>query len=32
MPSVNVVNGKQIIVENLGPGERTIRFLSKPRS
>src|SRR3954465_10325890 len=30
MPSVNVVNGKQIIVENLGLGERTIRFLSKP--
>jgi lipopolysaccharide transport system permease protein len=30
MPSVNVVNGKQIVVENLGPGERTIRFFLKP--
>jgi lipopolysaccharide transport system permease protein len=30
MPSVNVVNGKQIVVENLGPGERTIRFFAKP--
>jgi lipopolysaccharide transport system permease protein len=32
MPSVNVVNGKQIVVENLGPLDRTIRFLSKPFS
>ncbi|HYD05397.1 MAG TPA: ABC transporter permease [Reyranella sp.] len=30
MPSVNVVNGKQIVVENLGPGERMIRFFAKP--
>lgn len=30
MPSVNVVNGKQIMVENLGPAERTIRFFAKP--
>jgi lipopolysaccharide transport system permease protein len=30
MPSVNVVNGKQIVVENLGIGERTIRFFCKP--
>jgi lipopolysaccharide transport system permease protein len=30
MPSVNVVNGKQIVVENLGPGERAVRFLGKP--
>jgi lipopolysaccharide transport system permease protein len=30
MPSVNVVNGKQIIVENLGPGERAIRFFARP--
>jgi lipopolysaccharide transport system permease protein len=30
MPSVNVVNGKQIVVEDLGPGERTIRFFAKP--
>jgi lipopolysaccharide transport system permease protein len=32
MPSVNVVNGKQIVVENLGPAERAIRFFSKPFS
>jgi homopolymeric O-antigen transport system permease protein len=32
MPSVNVVNGKQIVVENLGPGERMIRFFLKPFS
>ena len=32
MPSVNVVNGKQIVVENLGPLARTIRFFSKPFS
>ena len=30
MPSVNVVNGKQIVVENLGPLERTIRFICRP--
>ena len=30
MPSVNVVNGKQIVVENLGSGERMIRFFAKP--
>jgi lipopolysaccharide transport system permease protein len=30
MPSVNVVNGKQIVVENLGPGERSVRFFAKP--
>ena len=30
MPSVNVVNGKQIVVENLGAAERAIRFLGKP--
>ncbi|MGE5149873.1 MAG: ABC transporter permease [Rhodospirillaceae bacterium] len=30
MPSVNVVNGKQIVVENLGPVERTIRFFCRP--
>jgi lipopolysaccharide transport system permease protein len=32
MPSVNVVNGKQIVVENLGPGGRMIRFFLKPFS
>jgi lipopolysaccharide transport system permease protein len=30
MPSVNVVNGKQIVVENLGLVERTIRFFYRP--
>jgi lipopolysaccharide transport system permease protein len=30
MPSVNVVNGKQIVVENLGPMQRLVRFLIKP--
>jgi lipopolysaccharide transport system permease protein len=30
MPSVNVVNGKQIVVEDLGPAERAVRFLIKP--
>jgi len=30
MPSVNVVNGKQIVVENLGLVERTIRFICRP--
>jgi lipopolysaccharide transport system permease protein len=30
MPSVNVVNGKQIVVEDLRAAERAIRFLGKP--
>jgi lipopolysaccharide transport system permease protein len=30
MPSVNVVNGKQIVVENVGPGQRAVRFFIKP--
>jgi len=30
MPSVNVVNGKQIVVEDLGPADRAVRFLRKP--
>lgn len=30
MPSVNVVNGKQIVVENLDRSQRVSRFLSKP--
>ena len=30
MPSVNVVNGKQIVVENVGPLERGVRFVAKP--
>ena len=30
MPSVNVVNGKQIVVEDLGAAERAARFLAKP--
>lgn len=30
MPSVKVVNGKQIVVENLGPIERFASFLVKP--
>jgi homopolymeric O-antigen transport system permease protein len=30
MPSVKVVNGKQIVVEALDPGERFRRFLAKP--
>ena len=30
MPSVNVVNGKQIVVENSGPSQRLVRFISKP--
>jgi lipopolysaccharide transport system permease protein len=30
MPSVNVVNGKQIVVEQLGPLERAVRFVAKP--
>ena len=32
MPSVNVVNGKQIVVENVGPLERVFRFLVSPFS
>lgn len=30
MPSVNVVNGKQIVVEILDPKQRVYRFLAKP--
>jgi lipopolysaccharide transport system permease protein len=30
MPSVNVVNGKQIVVENVGLAPRMVRFASKP--
>lgn len=30
MPSVNVVNGKQIVVVDVGPVERALRFLAKP--
>ena len=30
MPSVNVVNGKQIVVENAGPAQRLVRFIIKP--
>jgi lipopolysaccharide transport system permease protein len=30
MPSVNVVNGKQIVVENAGPMQRLVRFFIKP--
>jgi lipopolysaccharide transport system permease protein len=30
MPSVNVVNGKQIVVADVGAGERILRFLAKP--
>jgi lipopolysaccharide transport system permease protein len=30
MPSVNVVNGKQIVVEQLDPLQRLTRFLAKP--
>jgi len=30
MPSVNVVNGKQIVVEELGPTQRVARFIVKP--
>ena len=30
MPSVNVVNGKQIVVENAGPSQRLVRFIIKP--
>jgi lipopolysaccharide transport system permease protein len=30
MPSVNIVNGKQIVVEHLDPAQRVSRFLAKP--
>ncbi len=30
MPSVNVVNGKQIVVESIGPSQRLVRFVAKP--
>src|SRR5215467_10158861 len=30
MPSVNVVNGKQIVVVDVGPAERVVRFFAKP--
>src|SRR5579864_4100664 len=30
MPSVNVVNGKQIVVVDVGPVERVYRFFAKP--
>ncbi len=30
MPSVNVVSGKQILVENVGPLRRALRFFAKP--
>ena len=30
MPSVNVVNGKQIVVVDVGPVERMVRFFAKP--
>ena len=30
MPSVNVVNGKQIVVISVGPVERVVRFFAKP--
>jgi lipopolysaccharide transport system permease protein len=30
MPSVNVVNGKQIVVENVGPDQRLVGFVIKP--
>jgi lipopolysaccharide transport system permease protein len=30
MPSVNIVNGKQILVETLDPMQRVSRFLAKP--
>ena len=32
MPSVNVVNGRQIVVEELDPARRVVRFLAKPFS
>ncbi len=32
MPSVNVVNGKQIVVENVAPMRRVVRFFTKPFS
>jgi len=30
MPSVNIVNGKQIVVVDVGPVERMVRFFAKP--
>ncbi len=30
MPSVNVVNGRQIVVQDLDPARRFVRFLGKP--
>jgi lipopolysaccharide transport system permease protein len=30
MPSVRVVNGKQIVVENLDPLQRVVRFVTRP--
>ena len=30
MPSVKIVNGKQIVIEALGPSQRLTRFLAKP--
>src|SRR5205814_5537621 len=30
MPSVNVVNGKQIVVENVGLAARVVRFFTRP--
>ena len=30
MPSVNVVNGKQIVIEHRGPAGRLTHFLSAP--
>jgi lipopolysaccharide transport system permease protein len=30
MPSVTVVNGKQIVIENLGPMQRMVRFFVSP--
>jgi lipopolysaccharide transport system permease protein len=30
MPSVKVVNGKQIVVDNLGPLQRVLRFVLRP--
>jgi lipopolysaccharide transport system permease protein len=30
MPSVNVVNGKQIVVVDVGPAERMVRFFARP--
>ncbi|MBN9490002.1 MAG: ABC transporter permease [Alphaproteobacteria bacterium] len=32
MPSVNVVNGRQVVVEELDPARRVVRFFAKPFS